>query len=184
MNQYGRVLDLRMGRGNSNVVSDVSHYHNNGNIYGALRDWDVGISFDGVDDYVDCGNDSSLDLTGAMTFECWLYLISGVDGYLIAKNDAGAGDHQFAVNVKTADNSFRFFTNGAEVGTSAANSVVLNEWVHLAVTLDSSLNLVFYVNGVQSGATVPGVALPLSTNFSVSVGRRKPNHFFFLWMDR
>ena len=30
-------------------------------------------SFDGVDDYIDCGNDESLDITDEITISAWIY---------------------------------------------------------------------------------------------------------------
>ncbi|RLI91232.1 MAG: hypothetical protein DRO95_04750, partial [Candidatus Altiarchaeales archaeon] len=61
---------------NSTHAVDISKYGNDGTIYGAT--WTDGkfgkaLSFDGVDDYVDCGNDSSLDITDAITIEAWIY---------------------------------------------------------------------------------------------------------------
>jgi len=53
-----------------NSVANVNHGTSNGGMLaGDQGDWkiDGSLNFDGTDDYLDCGNDSSLQITGAMT---------------------------------------------------------------------------------------------------------------------
>ena len=47
---------------------DVSKHDNDGAMIGALFKENA-IEFDGIDDYVDCGNHTSLDITGVLTIE-------------------------------------------------------------------------------------------------------------------
>jgi len=70
-------LNLPINEGQGSTIHDSSGYGNHGTIYGAT--WTKGsygyaLSFDGVDDYVDCGSDSSLDISGDITIALWLYL--------------------------------------------------------------------------------------------------------------
>jgi len=58
-------------------VIDTSGYGNDGVVHGAtlvpgLEQLGNALSFDGVDDYVDCGNDASLNVTNAITIEAWI----------------------------------------------------------------------------------------------------------------
>ncbi len=62
---------------NDTHTYDFSKYKNNGTVYGGAF-WNAtggkyngAFEFDGVDDYIDCGNDSSLDITNAITIEAW-----------------------------------------------------------------------------------------------------------------
>ncbi len=51
------------------------------------------IHFDGIDDYVSCGSDSSLDLTNALTLSTWFYGDGSSWGsgmYLVSKKEAGS----------------------------------------------------------------------------------------------
>ena len=80
--------------GSGSTVYDSSANNNHGTIYGAT--WTTGISgsalsFDGWDDYVDCGTDSSLDLTNVGTVEAWAYLDSYDSHYRYHPNIAGKG---------------------------------------------------------------------------------------------
>ena len=59
---------------------DLSKYHNNGTIVGAVKGDGMdgeALSFDGLDDYVDCGNDVSLNITEAITTEAWIKHLGG-----------------------------------------------------------------------------------------------------------
>lgn len=68
----------------TNPTKDSSGYGNNGTIYGASFTDETphkvvgtgagryALQFDGVDDYVDCGAPSSLDIPGDKTLELWV----------------------------------------------------------------------------------------------------------------
>lgn len=60
-----------------NKVYESSGNNNHGTVYGAtlvksIPELGNALSFDGVDDYVDCGNDESLNITGPITVEIWV----------------------------------------------------------------------------------------------------------------
>ena len=60
------------------LLADKTPYENDGTIYGATFTTDrkgqpnSAMSFDGVNDYVDCGSDESLDITNAITISAWI----------------------------------------------------------------------------------------------------------------
>jgi PGF-CTERM protein/uncharacterized repeat protein (TIGR01451 family) len=71
----GLVAEWHFDEGSGGVVEDSSGNGNDGVIHGAS--WVDGkfgkaLSFDGRDDYVDCGNDESLDITDEITIEAWV----------------------------------------------------------------------------------------------------------------
>ena len=74
-------------------VRDRSERGNNGNWKDHATTTTTGslgqaLSFDGVDDYVDVGNASSLQLTGAMTVSAWVYTnASSNNGRIVSKAD-------------------------------------------------------------------------------------------------
>ncbi|MCK5063045.1 MAG: hypothetical protein KAR23_03890, partial [Candidatus Aenigmarchaeota archaeon] len=62
---------------NSTFFRDWSTYGNNGTngsnpVYTIDGKFGKALNFDGSDDYVDCGNDSSLNITGEITLEVWV----------------------------------------------------------------------------------------------------------------
>jgi len=71
----GLVGYWNFDQGSGTTASDSSGYNNHGTIYGAS--WTSGkvggaLSFDGLDDYVDCGNSETLDPTQEATVEAWV----------------------------------------------------------------------------------------------------------------
>jgi len=71
--ERGLVLYMPMVSPHGNILQDFSGYGNHGTIHGAT--WTDGkfgkaLSFDGVDDYVDCGNDDSFN-SDSSTVELW-----------------------------------------------------------------------------------------------------------------
>ena len=98
---------------NETHVMDISQYGNNGTMHNGTQicgnhsscphyvagRFGQGMSFDGVNDYVDCGNDSSLNITDAVTIEAWIkssfsgrrWIVSkgGFDQYWIEVSDSG-----------------------------------------------------------------------------------------------
>jgi len=74
-NHGGPVAAWDMDEGSGAKINDQSGNHNDGTISGAT--WTSGkygsaLQFDGVNDYVDCGNDASLNITSAITIEAWV----------------------------------------------------------------------------------------------------------------
>ena len=67
--------NTRIGETSTKAV-DESSYHNNGTISGAtwtpLGRFNSALQFDGMDDQVDCGNSSTLDITDMITIELWM----------------------------------------------------------------------------------------------------------------
>jgi len=84
--------------GEENTAYDSSGNDNDGTIYGA--NWTDGkfgkaLSYDGSNDYVNCGNDESLNITDGITIEVWIEVdqvdpISGSGQHIIRKEGAWA----------------------------------------------------------------------------------------------
>jgi hypothetical protein len=82
---------------NSSGIFDNSTYKNFGSFNGGLSTSNIttgkygkGLTFDGVDDYVDAGNPTPLQSTGSVTISAWIYIKSvnsGLeDDYIISKD--------------------------------------------------------------------------------------------------
>ena len=77
-NDEGLVARWNFDEGKGNTTADRSENGNDGTlanmgdgswVEGRKR---TGLAFDGVDDYVDCGNGSDLDIVDEITIEIWL----------------------------------------------------------------------------------------------------------------
>jgi len=137
---------------------------NDGTIYGATRTTgrvDGALSFDGVDDYVEVLDSTSLDITDEITIETWIkpkeytYI-----EWVVSKYKA----YHLGLDSDSRINHVRFELQISELSriyTSSDGTVNLNEWNHIAVTANST-NLFFYIDGVQDeviiGVNVYGVS--------------------------
>ena len=145
--------------------------NNHGNVYGAQ--WTTGqiggaLDFDGFNDYVDCGNNASLNINAKVTITVW-----------VNTNDAGnfqhnpyvtKGDRSYAIK-HYMDNSLQFFIYDGEwnVAWFGVDSSFNGFWHHLAGTYDGS-SLKLYVDG-QLRRTTAHVGPIASSEYNVNIGR-------------
>jgi len=126
---------------------------------------DLALSFDGIDDCVDCGKPDVLNIRDQLTIELWIHpknygelSIQGFgrlidrERYLLYLNEGGRDDY--------ADHSLLFaieHPNGDLImGNTPMNSIQLNEWQHIAASYTSqthSMNM--YINGQKQSLFYP-----------------------------
>jgi hypothetical protein len=161
----------RFDEGTGSVASDSSENENTGTISGAT--WVDGkyggaLSFNGVNNYVNCGSASSLDLNQAVTVEAWVNPASTNSYQAIVDKGWDAAYTLMVTNVGT----FRFQIRDA-TGTYRANSppLTVGVWTHVVGTYNATTKSVkIYVNGVlQSSAEAQGAIL--STAYPLNIGK-------------
>ena len=92
---------------------------------------------DGVDDFVDVGSGSSLDLGNTLTVEAWIKPtdLSGRHGVFSTRADNAAGSFQLEIGTAGAhENSVAVTGVGTFVARTGSNVLVPNEWNHIAYT--------------------------------------------------
>ena len=97
-----------------------------------------GRSFDGTDDYMDCGRGSSIDLTGALTIEAWLNIPtdSSVNAYLITKREGSTNQYMVLID---ADVKPLFLCVGAASESITGNTALTKgRWHHLVCKTDGT----------------------------------------------
>ncbi len=154
------------GNGNHGTLNGGPTWAAAGRIGGAL-------SLDGVDDYVNCGNGATLNITDTITLSAWINptdVANGKHNPYIAK-----GDHSYALK-HNSGNTLEFFVYDG--GWFTINSAVMTAdfngaWHHVAGTYDGA-QLRLYVDGVLVASRMrPGVIA--STTFDVNLGRDAEN---------
>jgi hypothetical protein len=113
------------------------------------------LSFDGTDDYVDCGNSDSVQITGTkLTIEAWIKP-TAFSGSLWENSivDKHGGDNLGYV-LRCGGTGILQFNFGNGVGwhaaTSPENALTINEWQHVAGVYDGTTQKI-YVNGKEVG---------------------------------
>jgi hypothetical protein len=160
------------------TADDSSGYDNHGVLHNgaaAVDDPQRGkvLSLDGVDDYVDLGNDGSLDLSssGQATIAMWVKVaVSHNHNTILSK---GEWKDACALVIKGDTNPKDQLWTGNDTSVFSGNAIPLNTWTHVAVTINGDLTT-FYINGRISGATNQdrGNTIDNTTN-SFCIGREQ-----------
>jgi hypothetical protein len=142
--------------GASPQIKDSTVYSNDGSSVGSMTSGDLvsgkiagALDFDGSNDYIDVGNDSSLDVTTGITLEAWLECdaIEAADRFPLFKWNA-----YFLDGMRSWDTSPHFYMNVAGVGWKVAfpSGDLTTSWSQVVATYDSTEKIErLYVNGVE-----------------------------------
>lgn len=130
-------------------TNDDSGLGNDGTNYGAVfvgGKYGQGLSFDG-NDWVDCGTDSSLNISGNRTVEAWLY----VDSFSVTRGVFVFKNNNFGVYVLNPSGVVMIW---ARPGSDNNTGYILSTstWYHLALTYDGT-NIKLFVNGLLEYTT-------------------------------
>jgi hypothetical protein len=156
--------NTRIGETSTKAV-DVSRYKNDGTISGAAWTsagrFNSALQFDGIDDYVDCGNSSTLDIIDKITVELWMKPEEKQevcwDGYkgnygVMAKAETGILGNIWSWQLRygSPDNcSLGFQFNGYEGDkwVTVKQNLTPGKWYHVAGTFDGTY-IKCYLDGV------------------------------------
>lgn len=141
--EEGMVAEWKLNEGQGDVIKDGAGHENKGRITGAT--WiECGTGhalwFEHADTYVDCGHGASLDLTGPVTIEAWVYPAvrpSSETGI------AGKSFDAYGLTIYGDGNFYWYIGSGANKCHTAAN---ITYWNHVAGAFDGE-TLKIYLNG-------------------------------------
>ena len=135
-------------------ASDSSGNNNHGTLVGNPQ-WVAGkvggaVRLDGRNDYIDCGNGTSLDITGPITISAWVHPIGSGLGTFPRMVDKSSGinlaDPGYKMYLRAQENYVvSLSAGGASRNTSSA--LTLNAWNYLAFTTTGT-QWKFFLNGV------------------------------------
>jgi hypothetical protein len=111
-----------------------------------------GLSFDGVDDYVDCGNPVSLNITGTITVSAWVNITSQKDyAPIILKGYAGLSTVVGGYMLRLNPSGKMLFRIATTISTYEAESsaISFSTW-HYVVGVYDHTNVSIYVDGVKT----------------------------------
>ena len=171
----------RFDDGSGGTAYDRSGSENNGTLNGNPQ-WVAGkiggaLEFDGKDDYVDCSNDASLNITDKVTIAVW-----------VKTNDAGnsqhnpyvtKGDHSYAIKHHIS-NSIEFFIydkGNWHLVNFPVDGSFNGVWHHLAGTYDET-NLKLYIDGKLEAKTAYTGSIASSV-ISANIGRNAQTDQFY-----
>lgn len=140
------------------------------------------LSFDGVDDYVDCGNRESLQNPDAFTIEVKVNasLQSESTGTIISKGVYGTtGNDTFTIDVYKASggSSYRFFVYPEDSGAAnVLNAPITYNKDTIIHGVYDGVEIKLFINGVLQSAMT--TTKPMSNSNTITVGSRSTVRFF------
>ncbi len=198
------LLAWKFDEGTGFSTADSSNHGNDGTFHGGVSWFSPGrsgycIQLNGVDGYVDCGNNPDTNLTGDMTFSAWVKMNSGYYDQKIGGNQSGtAGGYKLCIYNSKAEFEVRDASNNYHLtrDVSGGTVLVMGTWYHIVgVYSEAGHYLKTYVNGnldrtLQGDGTgtgqnsVPVNALASTTgNFVMGREPWTSLYFFNGWMD-
>ena len=160
-------------------ATDRSGNNNHGTITGAIaKPGKIGMAldFDGVDDFVDIGNPSVLQLTGAMAVSVWIRPDNTAAGKLVSKT-GGDGNRGYDLRWGAAADSKVYFEVSSD-GTnlfpvSTVNALSAGQWYHLVGVFEPGTAVRIYLNGRLDDSNTTGIpSSQFNSTLNVNIARR------------
>ena len=164
--------------GNAN---DESGNGNQGTVYGATLTEDrFGVpnsaySFDGIDDYIDVGNDSRLKPGLPITVAAWMK-INGIEGDVLTTNFAEGSYYGILVTINNGGLHLNF-GDGSSIGSQSRRSKsidvpVLGTWFHFVGIIQGAQDMDIYIDGENVGGIYSGAGGSIAYDDGpVNIGR-------------
>jgi hypothetical protein len=133
-------------------------------------DWTTGqvggaLNFNGVNDYVDLGDETNLDLSGTITVEAWIKTTRSY--YQIVYSKYAGSSTTRSPSAGLSPDGYGRFLIGIEPAIRLSSTPVNDgNWHHIAYVFIPSTNMDIYVDGVLSNGALTGTipsSIPHST---------------------
>jgi len=167
---------------NGTTAYDRSGNNNNGTIHGAtptIGKQGQALSFDGVDDYVDCGSADAIrinHLGNKVTIEAWIFWKGGTSGLSRIGGFQGYfGD--YALWVSESNDKVLFEVDGQNGNQLYSTQTIShNQWHHIVGTFDSS-GMRIYIDGVLAGEATDIYYPPTEGTANLRFGYKENEYF-------
>ncbi|MHA2425835.1 MAG: LamG-like jellyroll fold domain-containing protein, partial [Candidatus Thorarchaeota archaeon] len=164
----------------SNLTLDYSNFSNNPNFVGPTWSSTAGYNgwgayeFDGLDDWINISSSDSLNITGELTAEAWIYpksLTCGVnaDCAIFGRYDSDVGKRGWLAWIDDGGSCngdeiiFWVSSTGATfngIGICSNVSVQVNKWYHVAVRFKPNSYAEIFINGTNHTGSVSTGSVP------------------------
>ena len=166
---------------NSNLKAwyklDASEIYNSSSteweVNNALSPWTSSLNLI-PNDYIDCGNDSSLSISGDLTLSAWVYLDTTPNSYMSIFSKMSSTSRNYTLYARN-NRKFSITTqaSGGVVEFTTSNTAIpLKTWTHIVVTFDSGVNngTKYYFNGIPDAVT--GTHNVVADTSNLNIGKR------------
>jgi hypothetical protein len=122
--------------------------------------------FDGVDEYVSLGSDSSLGITGAFTFSCWIKTTSTATDTILHKGTTIANSDYYLRKTATSGILYFLMNRSGSFAVSSTGRVDDGLWHHIAVVFIPSTSIKIYIDGVEDGSNTANVPASMDNTYT------------------
>jgi len=172
------------------VAVDYSGYNNYGTLAGGPRFvegyFGDALSFDGIDDFVNCGSDASVRQVDSVSVSAWVRLGALGRDQKIASNQSGAGYKMGVFTNNLVEFEVRTSANVATLNRATPGGTVLELgiWYHVVGVYDKGKAIRTYVNGRLDRELATDVVAGVSPG-ALMLGREAPSgaYWFLGQMD-
>jgi len=180
----GLVASWHFDEGSGTTAYDSSGNNNHGTLVNGPQ-WVDGkygkaLSFDGSDDYVDCGTDESLNITDAITIEAWVNFSSWETGVrmLYSRGEHFANKRGVFLGIRATTGLDFWLGNGTE-GSSLVSEggVPTNQFSHVVGVWDGTTRGI-YINGTLNVTDSFSGPIDYNTSHAV-IGTRSAGGAYF-----
>ena len=137
------------------------------------------LSFDGSSDYIDAGNPTELQLTGALTFSGWIKTSSATYQLMISKDDVTNRCYNFGL-LNTGEVYGQVFSSGSATTVQTTTTWKDGNWHHIAFVYIPSTSMEIFIDGnseILSTSSIPASIDNDPANFNI--GRRTDGARYF-----
>jgi hypothetical protein len=175
---FKMVKHLKEATGGAAAIKDSTLNANDGTDQGsptlaAAGKMDGAVNFDGITpQYIDQPNTPSLNTTGAITVEAWIYPTAYMDdsGIIAKAEDASGSSYKLTVLSGAASFQVSRNTSGTVWRTATVGSALsLNTWHHI-VGVYNMTNVLIYQDGVLTTGNTNNVSIPSTPLTNVTIG--------------
>jgi len=132
-------------------------------------------NFDGIDDYIDCGNDASLNITGALTVSVWVRPSTNSNqGTFISKRSSSNTNYQLL----PYGAGVRFYVGSEHPGGSSF-SLQQNMWTHIVGVFRPGQSIDLYWKGSLNQTTSTSTTTANTVTNPVVIGSSYNQNAFF-----
>ncbi len=143
----------------------------------------LALSFDGINDRVLCGTDSSLKISSEnITIDAWIKIDSYINGYNTVVSNYGSttyGGYRFYVR-STHYLYFTYLNVEGTIITVLSDDTLTSpyEWNHVAVTMNND-TIIFYINGVYAGGDDKNLNIHQTITRPFEIGKDYQHNYWF-----
>jgi len=116
------------------------------------------LGYNGIDNYVDCGNNESLNIADAITIET-LIRVSVIEDVFktIVANSPAAYEYNYWLYQRNNRIGFVIWNNNSNTSIFSDNVITeIDNWYQIIVTAQKNSTVKIYINGIEEGSGIAG----------------------------